>query len=1065
MKKLFTNKIKHGENISEKILNNIHTGILLLTKDLTVIHSNQKAECILELSSEKLLNKKLLSQVKLLDENSTTLSTHNSFFGKAVQSKKPFSNIHIQFINSQNHNTWLCTSYVPVVNKKEELEYLLFCFHEISDNINISEALKKSEEHYKVLTENSPDVIMRFDRNHRHIFVNEAVTKTVPLKPIDFLNKTHGEIGIFPSHLVELWENGIESVFTSGEPKEILFNLDNAPDKIYLEWRLLPEFNNRGEVETVLTIARNITENKTAQEALKKSQNRLEMAQDATSDGIWDLDRESNEMYFSARYFSMLGYNQTEIKHTVAGIYRLLHPDDYKRIRSLLESFLESKDESIEYEMRLKKKDNTYAWILARGKVFKKDKQGKPLRIVGTHVDISLRKKQEYIQKTLFGIANAVNTSRNLEELFMIIQRTLSLIIDTTNCYVALYDEISDSISLPFHKDEKDSFSSFPAGKTLTGHVIKTGTALLASNTVATKMAEDGLIEQIGSPSESWLGIPLKQGKKIIGVFVVQSYRPEVIYTQEDLKILEFVSDQIALAIKSKRDQDDLINNQIRQRRIIEASPDGLIVIDPKGRITEYNSSILELLKTSPERIKSRNFMDFIRNEDIGKTQYAIVRTKIMGYNKNNEIIMRNEEGKEFHAEVSFGFINQQEKLTESYVIIIKNIDERKAYESNLRIAKEKAEESDQLKTAFLTNMSHEIRTPMNAIIGFSELLSRKDITETEKKDFLSHIHLGAETLLHLIDDIIDIAKIESGQIVIHKSGVMIIDLFKELNLLFKRSLERTGKKNIKLHNFNNGFSSEISIYSDHFRLKQIFTNLLSNAIKFTEQGEISFGIKEIGNEKILFYVNDSGIGIEKDKQALIFERFRQGHDSKTQIYGGTGLGLAISKNLTELLGGEIYVNSQTGVGSEFCFSIPLVYPGLHEVSIKTKLPDPNLKLNGKTILIAEDEDSNYILIAESLRRTEAKLIRAHDGLEVVEIVKNNPEINLVLMDIRLPYLSGYEATRIIKSFNNRIPIIAQTAYAMSGEKEQSILEGCDDFIAKPIKISELYTLIGKYLK
>ena len=1076
------------------------------------------------------------------------------------------------------------------VKKNENYKPLIV----VTESFNSCIALNEMEEYYRALTLNSPDVIMRFNKELKHIFVNQAVTKTVPLLPKDFLNKSHEEIGVFPEHLCRFWEECIRSVFTSGKPKEVEFQLENQEKTVFMEWRLFPEFNKNHEVNSVLAIARdisdkkeseknlrasrqmtelilnnipqsifwkdrnsiylgcnetfaksaglktsneiigksdyelpwkkdetdffikcdqtvmsenkpqlhiietrmladgtiswfdinktplhdesgnvigilgtaeNISEKKAAQEALRKSEERLQMALDATSDGIWDLKKDTKEIYFSSRYFSMLGYDNMDIKHTLPGNYKLIHPDDYLRIRKLIENFLESENDSIEYEMRLRRKDGSYAWIFSKGKVFQKDAIGKPLRVVGTHVDISLRKKQENIQQALFGISNAINTTRNLEELFVSIQCTLGSVVDTKNCYVALYDEQTDSISLPFHKDEMDSFTSFPAGKSLTGYVIKTGKALLANKDKAEEMERSGKIDSIGTPSESWLGVPLKHGNKIIGVFVVQSYDVKTVFTDDDVQILEFVSDQIALAIERKRDQDNLMYNQIRQKRIIESSPDGLIVIDPNGLISEHNTSILELLNINSEKLRGRNFFDFIVPEDQNKAREMLSKTKNSGYRKNIEFRIKRDDSHHFVAETSFGLICEQENLPESYVIIIKKIDERKAYETNLRIAKEKAEESDRLKTAFLSNMSHEIRTPMNAIVGFSELLSTEDVSETDKKEFISQINLGAETLMRLIDDIIDIAKIESGQIIIHKTNFLLSELLNELKIVFSKTLERSGKTKIKLIPDHGIYLSDIPVYTDLFRLKQVFSNLISNAIKFTETGEIRFGIKMIDNKLITFYVKDSGIGIENEKQKLIFERFRQGHESKTNIYGGTGLGLAISKNLTELLGGNISVSSKPGNGAEFCFSIPFITSLFPDPSQKTYLPEIILELPGKTILIAEDEESNFTFLAEALKKSGATIIRAKDGNQAVDLFLKNPQTDLVLMDIRLPFQNGYDATHKIKKIRAEIPVIAQTAYAMAGERQQSILAGCDDFITKPVKLAELYMLIKKHLK
>ncbi len=656
---------------------------------------------------------------------------------------------------------------------------------------------------------------------------------------------------------------------------------------------------------------------------LKRIDERRQMALEAASDGIWDINVETGEMYYSPRYFTMLGFDPLDFKENENVLEKLIHPEDNERINKIFKHFLNSTDGFVEFDMRMNKKNGSYAWIHSRGKVFKRDDQGRPIRIVGTHNDITQRKNDERIRNTLYEIANAVNIARNLDELFESIQKILGKVVDTKNCYIALYDETHESLSLPFHKDEKDSFSVFPAGKTLTSYVINTGVTQLVNKKRAEELENQGLIELIGAPSESWLGIPLKLGRKIIGVFAIQSYDMDTIYTKDDVRMLEFVSDQIALAIERKKDHDNLIATQARHASIIESSPDGLIVIEPDGNIREHNSSILEMLNIKAETITNRNFFDFITPGNVERVKNALLETLDTGFRKNVETRIIRDDGTNFFAETSFGLISDTSILSQSFVIIIKNINERKNYEANLKIAKNKAEESDRLKTAFLSNMSHEIRTPMNAIIGFAELLSSREVSHEEKKEFTEQINHGAETLMRLIDDIIDISKIEAGQLIINNAKFNLSHLMRDLNHIFSKCLNNMDKGHIKLIEDNHNNNVNILVYTDQLRLKQIFSNLLNNAFKFTESGEVKYGVKHLNNERITFYVKDTGIGIEKQKLKLIFERFRQGHESAGRFYSGTGLGLAISKNLTQLMGGKIGVSSYPGRGTEFVFTIP----------------------------------------------------------------------------------------------------------------------------------------------
>ncbi len=394
------------------------------------------------------------------------------------------------------------------------------------------------------------------------------------------------------------------------------------------------------------------------------------------------------------------------------------------------------------------------------------------------------------------------------------------------------------------------------------------------------------------------------------------------------------------------------------------------------------------------------------------------------------------------------------------------DITKKRIAEEKLLESKEKAEESDRLKTAFLANMSHEIRTPMNGIIGFSNLLRNPDLTDEDKNDYLTHIISCGNTLLNLIDDIIDISKIEAGQIKIRFEESNLNSIIDELFESFNAWKVREDKEHINLIKKKGFTDIESCIMTDPFRLRQILTNLIGNALKFTLEGSVEFGYKLDQDDNILFYVTDTGIGIPQDKQQLIFERFGQVLDSNFYInQKGTGLGLAILSNLVKLLGGNMWVESEPGKGSTFYFNLPFIKIESTLKSMdKIKLNDFEVFCKGKTILIAEDEEVNYIFFKQIFKNTSAKLIWAKNGLEAVKAVKENPDISIVLMDCKMPKMDGYTATAKIKNIKPGLPVIAQTAFAMADEKDKSIQAGCDGYISKPIRINELLNIISKFL-
>jgi PAS domain S-box-containing protein len=410
-------------------------------------------------------------------------------------------------------------------------------------------------------------------------------------------------------------------------------------------------------------------------------------------------------------------------------------------------------------------------------------------------------------------------------------------------------------------------------------------------------------------------------------------------------------------------------------------------------------------------------------------------------------------------------FTEETVMLVQRYINMYALASYRLKAEESLQLAKEKAEASDQLKSLFLSNMSHEIRTPMNAILGFAEMLQDPELNIEEKDRFLDVIIKSGDNLLRLINDIIDISKIESGQLRIIYSDCYLNELFADLDELYNTELNLLRKSHLTFYIQTGKVEPDFAVYTDPVRLRQIITNLVGNAIKFTDEGFIELGYRVRG-EKVEFYVRDSGIGIPVDQQKLIFDRFGQVKEVAVRNLTGTGLGLTISKNLVELLGGTMWLDSFPGEGSTFWFSIPLKV-GNHrsETLFETDISlAQQLDLGGKNILVVEDVDTNYFYISSLLLKLNVKIQRAEDGAIAIEMVKNDPSINLVLMDIELPVMDGYTATREIKKIRPGLPVIAQTAFAMMGEREKSLEAGCDDYIAKPIRKEILLEVISKFI-
>jgi PAS domain S-box-containing protein len=393
----------------------------------------------------------------------------------------------------------------------------------------------------------------------------------------------------------------------------------------------------------------------------------------------------------------------------------------------------------------------------------------------------------------------------------------------------------------------------------------------------------------------------------------------------------------------------------------------------------------------------------------------------------------------------------------------LQDISDQKKIEQELIKAKETAEESDRLKTSFLQNMSHEIRTPMNAIMGFAELLNKNFDNKAKLEKFTKIINQRCSDLLDIINDILDISKIESGQLPINIEECDLNILFNDLSQFFKEYQDRNGKQHIKLELNSNRDSSKNIILTDKIKLKQIFINLITNAFKFTDEGIIKGGCEIDDNNNIRFFVSDTGIGIPDNKKEAIFERFLQLDQNTNRNIGGTGLGLSIVKGLVNLLGGEIFLESKPGKGSTFNFTMP------YKTTIPTSTPptvifEPIKEcFRNKIILIVEDDVFNFEYLNEILQETGMVIHHVDNGRDAVNFSVTQ-SLDLVLMDVRLPIFDGYIATQQILQQKPTLKIIAQTAYASFDEKQKALDAGCIDYISKPAKRELLLTLIQKHL-
>ena len=406
--------------------------------------------------------------------------------------------------------------------------------------------------------------------------------------------------------------------------------------------------------------------------------------------------------------------------------------------------------------------------------------------------------------------------------------------------------------------------------------------------------------------------------------------------------------------------------------------------------------------------------------------------------------------------------IEEKEKLAAALRLANRELtaknEEKEKRMVELIAAKEIVEESDELKTAFLQNISHKIRTPLNGIIGFSELLNHEDLNKDEIKEFTSLIGQSGKRLLEIVNNILDISKIQTGQVKIEQKPVSIISIFSDLLTFFDPVAKA---KSINLH-YHIPENEDRTIFSDEVKLNQILTNLISNAIKFTKSGDIDYGY-EIKDEFVQLYVKDTGLGIPPKLYEKVFDKFVQTEQSLCKDYEGAGLGLSICKGLVELLGGKIWFDSEINKGSTFYFVLPYksIVESSQTVEKYSGIPG---KRSHRIILIAEDDWISFQYLRTILEKSDITVLHAENGEQAVEFVRNTSEIDLILMDIKMPVMDGIEATKIIKRIRPDLPIIAQTAYTYSEEKNKISAIGCDEYLTKPLEYAKLNELLRMYL-
>ena len=774
-----------------------------------------------------------------------------------------------------------------------------------------------------------------------------------------------------------------------------------------------------------------VTKRKLAEENLLKNQYYLTKAQEIASVGTWEQDLVNNKLVWTDQNYKIFGIPLgTELSDQI--FIDCVHPEDRKKVDMHWQNALKEGKYDIEHRLLVNGK---VKWVREKADILH-DKNKKPYLAIGITHEITERKK--------FIIALEESESKYK----LLANNTLDTIWTADLNFNLTYANKSAFKFLGY--SDMDILGMHPSEFTTPEGLIDLG-----------KMASEILASAYSSEIKSYKREiqQIRNDGRIIDVEITAN----AIYNDKKI-IVGYQGRSVDITERKKMEADLLAekeraeNNEERIKAITNQAYEGVTLTDMDGNYIFVNPAFCKMSGYSLMELLSMNVRDMGAKIN---TKSSFEESKKASNATTSRAILKRKDGTEYITEI----IGKRITLDKQEMMLgtIRDITDIIEKEKELIIAKERAEESDRLKSAFLANMSHEIRTPMNGIMGFSSLLKLPDLTKSQLVKYVSIIEQSGLRMLNIINNLIDISKIEAGQMDVFISQCNINEILEYLNTFFKPEVDDKGldlSYHLALSNI------ESTIRTDKEKLIAILTNLIKNAIKYTHNGSINFGYVEKANY-LEFFVGDTGIGIPLERQKAVFDRFVQADIEDSQVYEGAGLGLAISSAYVKMLGGEIRLESDGKNGSIFRFTIPFsnknfvenrVESVSHELS-KLKLePIRNLK-----ILIVEDEEFADTYLTIILRQLSSEILHSSNGIQAVENCRNNPDIDLVLMDVKMPEMDGLEATTEIRKFNSDIVIIAQTAYALEGDREKAIAAGCNDYISKPINHDKLSEMIGKW--
>jgi PAS domain S-box-containing protein len=962
-----------------------------------------------------------------------------------------------------------------------------------------------------------------------------------------------------------------------------------------VRWNCMFEYSPDGELIGLTSVGKDMTDKRIAMEALKDNKIRLQDLFDNAHDLIQNISVDNKFIFVNKAWKDRLGYTDHDIESLT--LNDIVHPYYKAKLIYQLRNLYKGENVNKMETVFLTKAGKPVHLI---GSITCSWQDGRPVATRAILHDITDRIKAERLQKVYYSIANLAISSKDLNSLYSAIHRELSKIIETRNIYIALCDDEHRHLHFVYLVDQfVDKASKVqmrrPFKHGLSEYIIETGKPLYMQKSELLELAKEQNFVINGAIPEVILCSPLAIGDRIIGVITLQDYHDPNAYVHTDIEILHFISNQVALAIERKRNEEQINNQNARLNAIFESGTHHMWSLNRQFELTSFNQNFstaffnrsgreLELfarlndddvvnfhessfefwqekyelafkgqpqhfevhlhnpeswrevylnpiyledgsfeeisgialditdkkrsqLALSQSEVKFRSIFESFQDvyyrstmsgtfELVSPSVYnllgykeeevrhisterlyanaadrALVKQQVLAHKsiRDFEIEMVCKDGSIKTVLLDARLTYDQDGKPVGMEGVLRDVSELKRTQVALLKAKEEAENLLKVKTQFLANMSHELRTPMNGIIGMIDLLSQI-VTDVEQREYIDTLRKSSDALLAILNDILDLSKMQAGKLVLHESGMDVHDTLNKIHSLFAN---RAQQKDLQF-TYTITENTPRYVLTDETRFLQVLSNLTSNAIKFTNEGEVRIHVDaqplQNGKEYILkVRVKDSGIGISEEDQKLLFTDFTQLDNSSTKTFGGTGLGLAISKQLTHLLGGDIGVESIPGDGSTFWFTIKVKEANSEEVEAqlqRMQLQNAEAEVLDFSpyVLLVDDNQINQKVAFKLLERLGCRTDIASNGYEAIDRALNNG-YDMVFMDIQMPEMDGVTATTILKEKlgSGCPPVVAMTAYSMREDAEKFMSQGMDDYISKPVKSSDLYKVIMRW--